>query len=473
MNKEYPIVIGGENKFSENKKFVINPYDGTSVGKINYANWEDCNLAIENSLIAFEDFKNTQAFTRSKILENASKILESRKEEIAKIITLESGKPIKLSRMEIDRAIFTFKIASEEAIRINGSVQPLDNFPGIRNKKAISQKFPIGVILGISPFNFPINLIAHKIAPAIASGNVCIIKPAPQTPISAIYLAEVLLEAGLPKMAVNFLSCENLVAQKMVEDDRIAMLSFTGSAKVGWHLKNISQKKKVVLELGGNAACVLDETADLDFAIQKLIPAAFANSGQSCIKAQRIYLHVDIANEFEIKFVDAVSKIISGDPMNDDTLIGPVISLNDAERIQNWVLEATSSGAKIIWGGKRKGSVFQPTILTNVDSTMKVVCEEIFGPVVTLQRFKDFSTLCDEINLSRYGLQAGIFTNNHEKIMFAYNKLNVGAVIVNDVPTFRNDAMPYGGIKDSGIGREGIQSSILEMTEEKLLILDF
>jgi glyceraldehyde-3-phosphate dehydrogenase (NADP+) len=318
-----------------------------------------------------------------------------------------------------------------------------------------------------------LNLIAHKIAPAIASGNSFIIKPPPQAPLTSLMLGECLLESGLPQNTVSILPSSNTSAELLVTDPRVAMLSFTGSARVGWELKQKAGKKKVTLELGGNAAVIVDKHADLNLAIERCVLGAFAYAGQVCIKVQRIFVHKDVYKQFEMKFLEACSEVKVGNPLESDTIVGPMISLAEAERVEQWVKEAVSGGANIAWGGKRKGSMFEPTVLDSVTPAMKVCSEEVFGPVVTLQSVTSVEDAVNASNNSRYGLQAGIFSSDLSSIMYAYRHLNVGGVIANDYPTFRVDNMPYGGVKDSGSGREGVRYAIQEMTEPKLLVLEF
>jgi glyceraldehyde-3-phosphate dehydrogenase (NADP+) len=417
--------------------------------------------------------RTLSGYERSKILSRIAQAIETRRTEFSELITNESGKPIRFSEAEVDRAIFTFSITSEEATRINGEVIPLDGMSTVKNRKGIVTRFPLGPVACISPFNFPLNLIAHKIAPAIASGNSFIIKPPPQAPLTSLMLGECLLESGLPQNTVSILPSSNTSAELLVTDPRVAMLSFTGSARVGWELKQKAGKKKVTLELGGNAAVIVDKHADLNLAIERCVLGAFAYAGQVCIKVQRIFVHKDVYKQFEMKFLEACSEVKVGNPLESDTIVGPMISLAEAERVEQWVKEAVSGGANIAWGGKRKGSMFEPTVLDSVTPAMKVCSEEVFGPVVTLQSVTSVEDAVNASNNSRYGLQAGIFSSDLSSIMYAYRHLNVGGVIANDYPTFRVDNMPYGGVKDSGSGREGVRYAIQEMTEPKLLVLEF
>ena len=473
MSKQYKYLVGGEWRSSEQKVYIANPYNGSAVGVLSLANEEDIEDGIQSALNAFSVLRSLSGYERSKILSRIVHALEKRRDEFAEMISNESGKPIRFSNAEVDRAVSTFQIASEEATRITGDVLPLDVTSTVKNRKGIVTRFPIGVIACISPFNFPLNLIAHKIAPAIASGNSFIIKPPPQAPLTSLLLGDCLLDSGLPESAVNILPCENAIAERLVTDARIAMLSFTGSAAVGWELKQKAGKKKVALELGGNAAVIVDKHADVTLAVERCALGAFAYAGQVCIKVQRIYVHKSLYKQFEMKFLEAASELKVGNPLENNTIVGPMINLAEAERVEKWVKEAISDGANIAWGGKRRGSMIEPTVLDGVKPSMKVCSEEIFGPVATLHKFESLDRAVEEVNESRYGLQAGIFSSDVNSIMYAYKHLEVGGVIANDYPTFRVDNMPYGGIKDSGFGREGVRYAIQEMTEPKLLVLDF
>jgi len=473
MTREFKFLVGGEWRSSDEKVYIANPFNGSAVGVVLMAHEKDVDEAIQHSVDAFSIMRTLSGYERSKILSKIAHAIEKRRTEFAELITNESGKPIRFSEAEVDRAIFTFSIASEEATRINGEVIPLDGMSTVKNRKGIVTRFPLGPVACISPFNFPLNLIAHKIAPAIASGNSFIIKPPPQAPLTSLMLGECLLESGLPQNTVSILPSSNTSAELLVTDPRVAMLSFTGSARVGWELKQKAGKKKVTLELGGNAAVIVDKHADLNLAIERCVLGAFAYAGQVCIKVQRIFVHKDVYKQFEMKFLEACSEVKVGNPLESDTIVGPMISLAEAERVEQWVKEAVSGGANIAWGGKRKGSMFEPTVLDSVTPAMKVCSEEVFGPVVTLQSVTSVEDAVNASNNSRYGLQAGIFSSDLSSIMYAYRHLNVGGVIANDYPTFRVDNMPYGGVKDSGSGREGVRYAIQEMTEPKLLVLEF
>ncbi|MDP2207993.1 MAG: aldehyde dehydrogenase family protein [Bacteroidota bacterium] len=472
MVVEYPFIIGSDRRTSKIVKDIINPYTNELVAKVHYAEEADVEEAIQVAQQAFRVTKVLPAYRRAEILENVSRILSNRKTDLANLMTAESGKPITYSLAELDRAIYTFKYASEEAKRISGETIPLDLAAHSEKRFGIVRRFPIGPILAITPFNFPLNLVAHKVAPAIAAGNPIVLKPAPQAPILALILAEIVLEAGAPAGMLNVLPCSNDLAEKMVRDERFKMLTFTGSAKVGWFLKSIAGNKKVVLELGGNAGVIVDKSADVQSIVKRIALGAFGQAGQSCIKVQRIYVDEKIADEFIEKFLSATKETQFGDPTKLETVVGPLIDKSAADRVTDWITEAVASGAKILTGGKRNGLVIEPTVISDAKPDMKIVCEEIFGPVVTLHTFKLFEDAVSEINNSKYGLQAGVFSNDFKNIMFAFENLEVGGIVVNDFPTYRIDHMPYGGVKDSGIGREGLKYAIEEMTEPKLLVLN-
>ena len=472
MTKEYKFLINGEWRRSSIKEAIKNPYNNETVVEVYFAEEADLEDAVKSSQRAFEITRKLPAYKRADILKNIVRGLEQRKEELAKTITLEAGKPITDSRGEVSRTINTFQIASEEAKRIEGEVIPLDLMQGSEGRLGIVRRFPIGPILGITPFNFPLNLVAHKVAPAIASGNTIILKPAPKTPITAILLGEIATEAGLPAGALNVIPCSNLLAEKLVTDDRIKKLSFTGSAAVGFKLKAKAGMKKITLELGGNAGVIIHSDADIDFAAKRCTIGGFSYAGQICISVQRIYVQKNIYGEFLDKFLANIKKLRMGDPMDESTNIGPMIEQGASQRTEEWLNEAIKDGAKILTGGKRNGNFFEPTVLTNTKPSMKVCGEEVFAPLVTVEQYDKFEESVVMVNNSLYGLQAGLFTRDIKNIFYAYNEIEVGGVIVNDIPTYRIDHMPYGGVKMSGFGREGIRYAINEMTELKLLAMN-
>ncbi|MFL6300943.1 MAG: aldehyde dehydrogenase family protein, partial [Terriglobales bacterium] len=448
------------------------PYDGATVGVVTLAGPRQIEAAISASVRAFEITRKLPVFKRQEILRAVSAKIQQKGEQFAHTIALEAGKPIKTARAEVDRAVFTFSVAAEEASRIGGEYLPLDLQEFTTGRWAMVRRYPIGPITAITPFNFPVNLVAHKLAPAMAAGCTVVLKPAPQTPLTAFLLAELIHEAGWPAGALNVIPTTNEDAALIVSDDRLKMLSFTGSSAVGWKLKSTAGKKKVVLELGGNAAVAIHSDADVDFAAERCAVAGFSYAGQSCISVQRILVHKPVFDSFLQKFIERTKKLKTGDPLDEATDIGPLIRLSDAERASRWVNEAASAGAKLLLGGGRKGSVLEPTILTNTRPEMKVNCEEVFAPVKTVEPYEDFADALKRINTSPYGLQAGLFTNDARLIFRAYDELEVGGLIVGDVPTFRIDHMPYGGVKDSGLGREGLKYAIEEMTEPRLLAMN-
>lgn len=469
--REQKFLIGGEWTSSSNTVTIRNPYRQTAIASLHLAENTQVESALQSALSAYQVTSRYTSFERADILRSIVNQLTKRKEEFAQSITEEAGKPISFSRSEVDRAIATFDIAAEETKRIEGETIPLDLAKGGIGRRGIINYFPIGVILCITPFNFPLNLVAHKIAPAIATGNAFILKPPPQAPLTSLLLGEVLLNSGIDPKTINIIPTSNAVAEQLVSDERIAMLNFTGSAVVGWMLKGKAGKKKVILELGGNAAAIINKDADLTHAVNRCVLGAFGYAGQVCIKVQRMLVHESVADDFEKKFVEATLHVFTGDPANEKTVVGPMISEQEALRVESWVAEAVSNGATLLAGGKRTSNIYSPTVLKNVRSEMKVCSEEVFGPVVTIEKFSTIEEAVEKVNHSRYGLQAGLFTNDFSAIQYCYQQLHVGGLIINDFPTFRVDNMPYGGVKDSGFGREGVRYAMKEMMEKKLLVM--
>ncbi|MHB1051059.1 MAG: aldehyde dehydrogenase family protein [Bacteroidota bacterium] len=463
--------IAGEPRTSSTTAVIVNPYDGSEIAHVFQASPKDIDDAIRSSAKAFAVTSQYSSHERSEILRSIADQILRRRDEFASLISAEAGKPILFARAEVDRAISTFTIAAEESKRITGEAVPLDVTASARGKQGIVNNFPIGVIACITPFNFPLNLVAHKIAPAIASGNSFILKPPPQTPLTSLLLGEVLLNSGFERKGINIIPASNTDAEMLVTDERIAMVSFTGSAKVGWTIKSLAGKKKVVLELGGNAAVFVDSSADIPHAVSRCVLGGFGYAGQVCIKVQRILVHESIAAEFEKQLVDAASRVISGDPTNDKTIVGPMISEHEAQRVESWINEAVKAGARLVIGGKRSGQMVEPTILGNITPGMKVCSEEIIGPVITIEKYTEITEAVERVNKGKYGLQAGIFSNDLHSVQYVYRHLQVGGLIVNEYPTFRVDSMPYGGVKDSGFGREGVRYAMAEMMEMKLLVL--
>ena len=452
---------------------INNPFNNDTIAKVYLADDDFLEMAIESALKGFKVSKELSSYQRYDYLMKIAHGLEKNKKKFYETIVLESGKPIRFAQNEVNRAIFTFTWAAEEARRLGGEVLPLDISPQTDGYYGITRRFPLGVILGISPFNFPLNLVAHKIAPALASGNSIILKPASATPLTALLLAEIIKESGLPEGIVNVIPASGKNAEVLVRDGRIRKLSFTGSAPVGWYLKSIAGKKHITLELGGNAAVIVEPDVDWNNIIQRLVLGSFAYAGQTCISIQRIYVHHSIFQNFLEKFIKETQiSGMYGDPMDEKVITGPMIDLESAKKSINWVEEAHKSGAKVLTGGKRNKNLMQPTILTNTSPDMKVISEEIFAPVVAIEPYQQFNDALIAVNNSHFGLQAGVFTYDLRKIQLAYKYLDVGGVIINDYPTFRVDPMPYGGTKDSGFGREGIRYAIEEMTEPKLLVIN-
>jgi glyceraldehyde-3-phosphate dehydrogenase (NADP+) len=418
---------------------------------------------------AFEITRKMPTWKRTEILEKISAGIQARHEEFARTIAMEAGKPIRTARAEVDRAVFTFKVASEETRRIYGEIVPLDWLPGNEGRVAHIQRVPIGPVLGITPFNFPLNLVAHKVAPSLAAGNPIIIRPATQTPVSSFKLAEVVLEAGWPEGGIAVVPSKTSDAGLLVEDDRLKVLTFTGSPAVGWALKKRAGRKFVTLELGGNAGSIVHSDADYAYAAKRVAWGGFSYAGQSCISVQRVYAHSDIYEGFVDEFIPHVKALKVGDPLDEATDVGPLIDHGAAERVVAWVKEAKAAGAEILTGGEHDGNLLQPTVLASVEEDMRVSCEEVFGPVVNLYRYTDVMQAIRNVDSSEFGLQAGLFTNDWNIVQNAFDEIEVGGLMVNDVSTFRIDHMPYGGVKQSGTGREGLRYAIEEMTEMKLL----
>ncbi len=470
MIEQRKYLVGGEWKDSDDKFEVHNPYDDSVVCETYRATNPDIETAVSEADKAFEITKKLSSYERSEILTKITNGIEKRKEEIAKAIVLESGKPFKYSLLEVERSIFVFQIAAEEAKRVTGESIPLDLVKGTENSFAINKQFPLGPIFGITPFNFPLNLVSHKVAPALAAGNSIIIKPASATPTAALILGDIIMNSGLPKGAFSVLPMSPTNGEKLVSDNRFKMVSFTGSPKVGWHLKKLTGKNKITLELGGNAGAIVDVDCDLDYAAARCCYGGFVYSGQTCIALQRLFVHEKVYDKFMNKFIKCVNTLKKGDPMDKETELGPMIQLKEAERVESWINKAVNSGSKILTGGKRNGTMMEATVLSNTSSEMEVNCKELFGPIVTVTKFSSFNDAADQINNSVYGLQAGVFSKNLDNIFYAYNTMDVGGVIVNDVPTFRLDNMPYGGTKESGMGKEGVIYAMEEMSEHKLLV---
>ena len=450
---------------------VTDKFTGELATRVALADPAAIEKGIEGCVAAAEPFAEMRPYERQAILNHCVTRFTERFDELSMSLCIEAGKPIKDSRGEVSRLIDTFRIAAEESVRMNGEVQELEIAPRARGYRGMWKRVPIGPCSFISPFNFPLNLAAHKVAPAIAVGCPFVLKPASRTPIGALIIGEVLAETNLPAGAFSILPCSRDGADLFTTDDRLKLLSFTGSPGVGWDLKARSGKKKVVLELGGNAACIVDADADLDDAVERIVFGAFYQSGQSCIGVQRIIVHDSIYDNFRDRLVAATKVLIAGDPKDESTFIGPMISEKEATRLDNWIQEATAAGGKILSGGKRTGAMLEATLMEDVPKDQSLCTEEAFGPVAVLSRFSDFSQALAEVNDSAFGLQAGIFTRDLYKMNEAWDTLDVGGVIIGDVPSWRVDNMPYGGVKDSGLGREGVLFAMEDMTEIRNLVI--
>jgi len=468
----YKIYIGGEFRETENILNVINPFDHSLVAQTYLGSASDLDEAIDIALLRMAELNSMPSHKKSQILNQVADLLTEQKFQLAEILTLESAKPYKYSTGEIERAIQTFRIAAEEAKRLPKEYIDIDWTPAGEGKEGIVKYFPVGLVAGISPFNFPMNLAVHKIAPAIAAGCPIILKPSSSTPLSTLELAKIIDKTDLPKGALSIIPMDRKTGTLMVSDPRIKLLTFTGSPEVGWKMKQEAGKKKVVLELGGNAGVIVTDTANIDKAVQKCIIGAFAYSGQVCIHAQRIFVHSKIFKEFIERFSRGTMELKSGDPIRPETDVSVLIDEANAIRVEDWIREAVDAGAELVLGGTRKGSYIEPTVLSHTSPDMKVCAMEVFGPVVTIEQFEEFQSAIDSVNQGKFGLQAGVFTNQMDEMNMAFHNLDVGGVIMNDVPTFRVDHMPYGGVKDSGLGREGVKYAIQDMMEPKIMVKD-
>ncbi|MBT00522.1 MAG: aldehyde dehydrogenase [Oceanospirillaceae bacterium] len=471
LKQTYPYFLANEALTPNQDLAVHDKYSGEVATRVALADADAIDKAIAAAKDADEPMRKLPAHKRQSILNHCVKRFEERFEELAEALCIEAGKPIKDARGEVTRLIDTFRIAAEEAVRIGGEVIPMDISPRAEGYTGMWKRVPIGPCSFISPFNFPLNLAAHKVAPAIAAGCPFVLKPASLTPIGALIIGEVLAETDLPKGAFSILPCRRDGADLFTTDDRLKLLSFTGSPEVGWDLKARAGKKPVVLELGGNAACIVDEGTDIEDAVQRIVFGAYYQSGQSCISVQRIMVHESLYDTVRDKLTAAVKALKSGDPKDEETFIGPMISEKEATRLHNWVLEAKDAGATVLAGGERDGAMLQATLLENVPGDTNVNCQEAFGPVAILSKFSDFDAALKEVNNSDFGLQAGIFTRDIYRIQKAWDELEVGGVVIGDVPSWRVDHMPYGGVKDSGLGREGVRYAIEDMTELRLLVI--
>lgn len=450
---------------------VTDKYTGEIVARVALADDAAIERAIAAAARAAQPMRSLAAYERRDVLAHCVRRFEERREELAQALCIEAGKPIRDSRGEVARLIDTFRVAAEESVRITGETLPLDITERARDYTGMWKRVPVGVCAFITPFNFPLNLVAHKVAPALAAGCPFVLKPASATPIGALIVGETLAETALPEGAFSILPVRGEGAARLVEDPRVRFLSFTGSPAVGWPLRARADRKKVTLELGGNAAVIVDADADIADAVQRIVAGAFYQSGQSCISVQRILVHETIYDEFARLLAAATANLASGDPKREDTVVGPMITEEEARRLESWIAAAVARGARVLAGGRRAGAVLEATLLENVPRDADLCAKEAFGPVAALSRFTDFDAALDEVNDSIYGLQAGVFTRDLYKAHRAWDRLEVGGVVVGDVPSWRVDHMPYGGVKESGLGREGIRFAMEEMTEVRLFIL--
>jgi acyl-CoA reductase-like NAD-dependent aldehyde dehydrogenase len=472
MVKEYEFIVGGRKRKSGQLNDVRFPYTGEVVARVYQAGDEDLEDAVVSAGKGFEITRKLASHARSRILYNLLDQMEKRTGELVETLTLEGGKTQDVARGEVARAKETVRVSAEEAKRIDGEIIPIDWTEAGEGRLGFVRRFPLGPVLGIAPFNYPLNLACHKLAPAIAAGNSFILKPASATPVSGLLLGEMALEAGFPPEALSVVTCPGSRAEKLVSDPRIAFFTFTGSSEVGWRLKSVAGRKRVGLELGGNAAAIVHEDAHVDYAVRRIAVGGFTNAGQNCIAVQRVLLHRPIYHEALEKLLDRVSELKVGDPRDPEVQVGPMIDAGAASGAFERVREAVEQGAEILLGGTCEGTMFQPTVLGNTRPDMRVNREEIFAPVITVAAYDDFDEALALSNDTEYGLQAGIFTQNMNRIMRAFETMEVGGLQVNDVSTFRVDQMPYGGVKDSGIGREGPRYAIEEMTEMRLMVLN-
>ena len=473
LKSSYPYYLANEAVFANTDLEITDKFTGEVATRVALADAKAIDSAIAAAVAASEAMRNFAPYQRQAVLEHCVKRFRERYDEMAMALCIEAGKPIKDARGEVTRLIDTFKVAAEEAVRINGEVLNLEISARAKGYRGFTRRVPIGPCSFISPFNFPLNLAAHKVAPGIAAGCPFVLKPASRTPIGALIIGEVLAETDLPKGAFSILPAHRDGADLFTTDERLKLLSFTGSPAVGWDLKAKAGKKKVVLELGGNAACVIeaDQKDRLDAVIERVIFGAFYQSGQSCIGVQRILIHEDIYVAFRDRFIAATRKLVAGDPKDEKTFIGPMIDVKEAKRLDDWIQEAVKAGATLLCGGKRDGAMLEASVLERVSADQKVNCMEAFGPVAILQPYASFDEALSIVDDSEFGLQAGIFTNDINKAMRAWDRLDVGGVVIGEVPSFRVDNMPYGGVKDSGLGREGIRYAIEDMTELRLLVV--
>ena len=464
-------LVAGEWRSGSDAFEVKSPFNGQVVARLGKPSARDVEDAIAAAADAFDATRRLPVHARAEALAHISRRIEQRKDEVAEVIAREGGKPLKWAKVEAARAVSTFRWAAEETRRSGGELLRLDTEASLGSRVGLVRRFPLGPVLAIAPFNFPVNLVAHKMAPALAVGAPIAVKPATKTPLGALFLGELFAETDLPPGMCSILPVGGSEAQKMAADDRFKKISFTGSTEVGWKLREAAPKTAITLELGGNAGVIVHADADLETAAQRIAFGGYYQAGQSCISVQRVLVHADVADDFSSKLVAEVDKLKTGDPMDPETDVGPLIDHDALERVSAWVDEAVQAGAEVLTGGKREDPFYRPTVLARTRSDMKVRCQEIFGPVTTVDTYTDFDAAIDEVNNSDYGLQAGVFTKNVDLLFKAWRDIEVGGLIANDVSAFRADQMPYGGTKDSGTGREGLRYAMEEMTESKILVV--
>ena len=471
MSETKGYLVAGEWRSSGETFDVTSPYDGEVVARVSTPTEDDVEAAVAAAHDVFDETRKLPVHARAEALAHISKRLEERLDEVAEVIAREGGKPIKWAKVEAARAVSTFRWAAEETRREGGELMRLDTDASSGGRVGLVRHFPLGPVLAIAPFNFPVNLVAHKMAPALAVGAPVVIKPATKTPLGALLLGEIFGETDLPAAMCSVLPVSGSKAGDMAADERFAKISFTGSTEVGWKLREVAPKKAVTLELGGNAGVIVHSDGDIDTAAKRIAFGGYYQAGQSCISVQRVLVHEDVSAELNEKLVAEVEKLQTGDPLDPDTDVGPLIDHDSLERVSAWVDEAVQAGAEVLTGGKREDPFYAPTVLGRTDADMKVRCQEIFGPVISVGTYSSFDEAIVEVNNSNYGLQAGVFSKNVDLLFQAWRDIEVGGVIANDVSAFRADQMPYGGTKDSGIGREGLRYAMEEMSQTKILVL--
>jgi acyl-CoA reductase-like NAD-dependent aldehyde dehydrogenase len=471
MDSQVGPYIGGKSCSSSVLCPIKSPFDERLVGHVGLGNEHDLEAAIAGVATAFRSWAASPTHERALVLERLAQAIDRESDELAQLITLESGKPIRYARAEVARGAATFRLGAAEARLLGGEVLPSDQLPGAEGRLTLFRRVPRGPVAGISPFNFPLNLVAHKLAPALAVGAPLLLKPAPQAPLTAHRLARLASEAGAPAHTFNVLHLEPALAERLATDPRLPVLSFTGSDSVGWHLEGVARRKQVLLELGGNAPCLIDETVDLEALLPRVVDASFANAGQVCIKAQRLFVHRARYRELVERFVALTRALGVGDPLDERTVVGPMIESRHVTRVLEWVAEATREGAELLTGGTAERNVLSPTVLTGTKPSQRVCKDEIFGPVTVIEAVDSFEAGLDACNASRFGIQASVFTSDLSRALTAFQRLEYPGVLINDAPSFRVDNIPYGGVRDSGKGREGVRFAMEEFTETKLLSL--